>query len=150
MDIVGKYIFDAPRGTVWEALQNPIVLATVVPTCWGVERIGDNLYTGTLLFKIGSMQGTFKGTIKISNLVEPESYDIEVEGKSLIGVARVVGHMSLESEVDQTIMHYEGRAQFGGRIAGVGQRLVDAATEAMIEQSFSALNKYLVKRATRQ
>lgn len=150
MDVMGKYTFDAPRGTVWEALQNPIVLATVIPTCWGVERIGENLYTGTLLFKVGSMQGTFKGTIKLDNLVELESYDIVVEGKSLIGVVKVSGNIKLESQAGQTLMHYKGRAQFGGRIAGIGQRLIDAATDVMIKQSFDSLNKYLIKRATRQ
>lgn len=150
MDVVGKYAFDAPRSTVWEALQNPIVLATVIPTCWGVEKIGENIYTGTLLFKVGSMQGTFKGTIKLDNLMEFEGYDIVVEGKSLIGVVKVSGNIKLESQVEQTIMHYQGRAQFGGRIAGIGQRLIDASTDVMIKQSFDALNKYLIKRATRQ
>lgn len=149
MDIKGNFTFDVPRNTVWEALQDPIILATVVHTCWGVEKIGEGLYTGTLLFKVGSMQGTFKGTIQLANLVAPESYDIVVEGKSLIGVARVVGHMHLESHDEQTVMNYDGRAQFGGRIASVGQRLVTTATEAMIRQSFDALNNYLVKRATR-
>jgi uncharacterized protein len=150
MDIIGEYAFDVPRSTVWEALQNPIVLATVIPTCWGVEKIGDNLYTGTLLFKVGSMQGTFKGTIKLSNLVELEGYDIVVEGKSLIGVVKVSGNIKLESQAAQTIMYYTGRSQFGGRIAGIGQRLIEATTDLMIKQSFDALNKYLIKRATRQ
>lgn len=150
MDINGKYTFEAPRSTVWEALQNPIVLATVVPTCWGVEKVGDNRYTGTLLFKVGSMQGTFKGTIQLDNLVDLEGYDIVVEGKSLIGVVKVSGNIKLEPENGYTIMHYQGRAQFGGRIASVGQRLIAPATEAMIEQSFDALNKYLIKRATRE
>jgi hypothetical protein len=40
-------------------------------------------------------------------------------------------------------MVYSGRAQVGGRIASVGQRLMDSAARSIIRQSLEALNEYL-------
>jgi len=81
MDIAGSYTFHVPQGMVWAALQDPLVLGAVVHTCWGVEKVGENEYVGTLQFKAGSVQGVFKGTIKLLNIQALESYDVEVNGK---------------------------------------------------------------------
>jgi carbon monoxide dehydrogenase subunit G len=54
--------------------------------------------------------------------------------------------MSLEAQKDQTIMHYQGNIQFGGRIASVGSRMLDTAVRTMMEQSFEILNVYLMTK----
>ena len=144
MDIAGNYTFRVPQKLVWSALQDPIVLGAVVRTCWGVEKVADNQYIGTLQFKAGTIQGIFKGTIKLSNLREPDSYDIEVNGKGIPGVVRVTGGMRLETDGKQTVMQYSGKAQFGGRMASVGQRVLELAVRAMIHESFEALDQYLL------
>ena len=144
MHISGDYTFEAPQDIVWEALQDPLVLGAVVHTCWGVEKIAEYQYTGILQFKIGSMQGTFKGKINLANVVAPTSYDIQVSGNGLLGVANVKGSLRIETvEENKTKMHYQGEAQFGGRIASVGSRLLESAVNAMLNQSLVALNKYL-------
>jgi hypothetical protein len=40
-------------------------------------------------------------------------------------------------------MSYEGSAQIGGRIASVGQRLMDASAKSIVRQSLEGLNDYL-------
>jgi uncharacterized protein len=143
MQISGEYTFDAPHDVVWEALQNPLVLGAVVHTCWGVEKVDENQYTGILQFKIGSMQGTFRGKINLTNVNPPTSYDIEVHGNGLLGVANVKGSLEIEAVETKTLMRYTGESQFGGRIASVGSRLIESAVKAMLDQSLDALNKYL-------
>lgn len=150
MHISGEYTFDAPQDIVWAALQDPLVLGAVVPTCWGVEKIAEHQYTGILQFKIGSMQGTFKGKINLLNVVAPTSYDIQVTGNGLLGVATVKGNLGIETVENGTKMHYQGEAQFGGRIASVGSRLLESAVHVMLDQSLVALNKYLKVEVTKR
>jgi uncharacterized protein len=150
MDITGSYTFQVPQLIVWAALQDPLVLGAVVHTCWGVEKVAENEYIGTLQFKAGSIQGVFKGTIKLSNIQEPDSYNVEVTGKGIPGVVRVTGGMHLEANDNETTMHYAGKAQFGGRMASVGQRMLELAVKAMIQESFAALNKYLLLKLKHQ
>jgi hypothetical protein len=47
-------------------------------------------------------------------------------------------------------MEYSGQAQIGGRIASVGQRLLDSAARSIIRQSLEALNEYLKYEAAKQ
>ena len=47
-------------------------------------------------------------------------------------------------------MAYEGEAQVGGRIASVGQRLMDTSAKSIIRQSLEGLNEYLKTRVAAQ
>jgi hypothetical protein len=58
--------------------------------------------------------------------------------------------MRLEARGSQTFLEYHGQAQVGGRIASVGQRLMDSAARSIIRQSLEALNKYLAIQAAQQ
>lgn len=151
MDLAGDYTFDAPQQLVWKALQDPDVLGSVMPGGEGFQEAGENEYTGKLKIKVGPVQGIFQGNIKLSDIVEPESYTIVVDGKGAPGFVKATGNMKLESRSDnQTYMEYSGSAQVGGRIASVGQRLIDSSARSIIRQSLDGLNEYLKVQAAQQ
>lgn len=143
MKIDGEYTFDAPQHLVWEAVQDPDVLGSIVPGGEGVEEIGENEYSTKLKVKVGPVQGKFDGNIKLSNIDPPNSYDIQVDGKGAPGFVKASGNLKLEGQGDKTHMIYVGDAQIGGRIASVGQRLMDSSAKSIINQSLNALNEYL-------
>ena len=143
MDVQGEYTFDAPRDIVWNALRDIDVLAQVMPGGEDFSEVGENQYTGSLKIKVGPVQGKFKGDIQLSDIVEPESYNIAVDGKGAPGFVKATGGLKLTEQGEQTHMACEGTAQVGGRIASVGQRLMDTSAKAIIRQSLEALNEYV-------
>lgn len=143
MEISGEYIFDAPQDLVWEALQDPEVLSNAMPGGEGFAEVGDNEFEGNLKIKVGPVQGVFKGNIKLVDVVPPDSYRMEVDGKGAPGFVKAVGGLKLTPQGDKTHMAYEGSAQVGGRIASVGQRLMDTSAKSIIRQSLEGLNDYL-------
>ena len=143
MKVSGEYTFDAPQGMVWEMLQDPEVLASVLPGCEQLDLIGENEYEGTLKIKIGPVQGKFKGKVKLENISAPDSYDMKVDGRGAPGFVNATGGLKLSAQGDQTVMVYDGEARVGGRIASVGQRLLDSSAKAIIRQSLEALNTIL-------
>jgi hypothetical protein len=150
MDISGSYIFDAPHGMVWEALQDPLVLASVVDACRGVEKVAEHEYTGILDFRAGTVRGTFKGTISLSDVAELDSYKIVVNGTGLPGIVKVAGGIRLEAMGEKTRMHYDGHVHFGGRMASSGQRILEIATKSMMQQSFQSLNGFFLSKVRQQ
>jgi hypothetical protein len=150
MELSGDHLFDAPQALVWEALQDPNVLGSVMPGGKGFEKIGENQYSGVLEVKVGPVQGTFQGKITLSDIQPPESYKIEVDGKGAPGFVKATGGLRLEARGSQTFMEYTGQAQIGGRIASVGQRLVDSAARSIVRQSLDALNEYLKVQVAQQ
>ncbi|MEM7111701.1 MAG: carbon monoxide dehydrogenase subunit G [Chloroflexota bacterium] len=150
MKINGEYTFDAPQDFVWNALRDPDVLGSIMPGGEGIEEVGENEYAGNLKIKVGPVQGKFKGKIKLSDIVEPDSYKMEVDGKGAPGFVKATGAIQLTDQGEQTHMAYEGDAKIGGRIASVGQRLMDTSAKAIIRQSLEALNEYLKVQAAAQ
>ena len=61
MDIAGDYTFDASQALVWDALQDPNVLGSIMPGGKGFEKMGENQYKGVLEVKVGPVQGIFQG-----------------------------------------------------------------------------------------
>lgn len=144
MKIAGEYTFDAPQDLVWEALQDPDVLSNAMPGGEGFEEVGEYEFTGNLKVKVGPVQGIFKGNIKLEDIVAPESYKMIVDGKGAPGFVKATGGLKLTPlDGDKTHIEYDGEAKVGGRIASVGQRLMDASAKSIIRQSLDGLNEYL-------
>jgi carbon monoxide dehydrogenase subunit G len=144
MKLEGEYIFDGPRDRVWEIVRDPDVLATALPGTQSLKQVSENEYEGEMHVRIGPVSGIFSGKIIVSDEVPPESYTLSVEGKGAPGFGRGTGHVQLlELDDDKTLIKYEGEMQVGGRIAGVGQRLIDTASRSMINQGLESLNNAL-------
>ncbi|HRQ37101.1 MAG TPA: carbon monoxide dehydrogenase subunit G [Chloroflexota bacterium] len=146
MKINGAHTFAAPTEVVWPMLLDPHILASVMPGCEKLEQVAENEYQGILKIKVGPVQGNFNGNILLSDIQSPESYAIVVDGKGAPGFVKGHGRLRLEASGDSIILHYEGDAQVGGRLASVGQRLLDTSANAIIRQSLEGLEAQIAAR----
>lgn len=147
MKIEGEYQFDGPQEDVWELVRDPEVLATALPGTQSLDQVGDNEYKGVMNVRIGPVGGEFSGTVLISNEQPPESLTMTVEGKGKPGFVKGSGDVNLIDQGDDTtLMKYEGKLQIGGRLASVGQRLLDTTSKSIIRQGLDALNNALAAR----
>jgi carbon monoxide dehydrogenase subunit G len=152
MKIAGEYLFAAPQNIVWEALLDPTVLASVLPGCDRLDLIGENEYEGQLQIKVGPVNGSFLGKVKLTNIVAPTSYSMAIDGRGAPGFVKASANISLASVTvaggpDSTRLTYDSDAQVGGRIASVGQRLIESSARAIIKQSLEGLNAATLARA---
>ena len=150
MKVAGEYVFKGPREQVWELVRDPEVLATALPGTQSLNQVSENEYEGEMHVRVGPVAGAFSGRVVASDEVPPESYTLSVEGKGAPGFAKGTGHVQLIDQGDgTTLMKYEGEVQIGGRIASVGQRLMDSASKSMIRQGLETLNKALETRVAK-
>jgi carbon monoxide dehydrogenase subunit G len=144
MKLAGEYTFDGPREKVWEIVRDPEVLATALPGTQSLEQVSETEYAGQMHVRVGPVAGVFAGRIVVSEEVPPESCTLSVDGRGAPGFANGIGRIQLEElEDDRTLLSYEGEMQVGGRIASVGQRLIDSASRSMIAQGLESLNNSL-------
>lgn len=148
MKLSGKHPFQAPRDDVWEALFDPEILASVMPGCKKLEKVGEEEYEGVLKMKVGPVQGIFDGKIRLTDIRPPESYHMDVDGRGQPGFVNAAADVRLVEEDDgTTTLHYESDAKIGGRIATVGQRLLDSSAKSITRQSLDGLAKVVETRS---
>ncbi len=145
MRIEGTYRLEHPRQAVWAALMDPGVLAGTLPGCERLERVGEDTFEGRLRVSIGPVRGDFQGRLTMSEAVAPESYRMQLDGRGPNGFMTGAGTVRLE-EADggeATVVHYDLEAQVGGKIAGLGQRLLESSGKAVAQQGLEGLERQL-------
>jgi carbon monoxide dehydrogenase subunit G len=143
MKIQGEHTFDAPRERVWRALLDPEVLARTLPGCERLERTGDNEYRGVLNVQVGPVKGQFQGTLQLADILPLEGYHMKLDGSGPSGFMNGQGELRLADAPAGTTLRYDLDAQIGGRIAGLGQRLVESSAKSITRQGLEGLAREL-------
>jgi hypothetical protein len=123
----------------WEALNDPEVLKACIPGCDRVEATGENQYAIGMAVKIGPVSARFSGKILLADVLPPSSYTLNFEGQggaAGFGKGNAKVNLSPPIEGSGCELNYTAQAQVGGKIAQVGQRLVDGVAKSMAEDFF--------------
>lgn len=131
---------------VWEALLDPQVLARTLPGCDDLRADGEHRFRGVLNMKIGPIQGRFDGSVDLTDLVAPNRYTLAMKGQGPAGFVDGKGLVQLEDDGDGTAVVYDIDARVGGRLASVGQRLLDSTARAVTNQALEGLGRQLAFR----
>ncbi len=137
MEMTGERHISAPRRQVWDALNDPAVLKASIPGCESLEKISDNELKATAAVRIGPISARFNGKVVLSDLDPPNGYTIGGEGQGgVAGFAKGGATVHLEDDGEGTKLHYDVKAQVGGKIAQLGARLIDATAKQMADAFF--------------
>ena len=137
MTMSGEQILAAPRETVWARLNDPEVLKACIPGCETLEVTGENEFLAVATNKIGPVKARFKGKVKLSDLDPPKSYRLSGEGDGgIAGFAKGSVTVDLTEREDGTCLTYNVEVQIGGKLAQLGQRLINGTAKKLADQFF--------------
>jgi carbon monoxide dehydrogenase subunit G len=137
MEMTGEFRIPAPRQRVWEGLNDPEILKSVIPGCQTLEKVSDTEFTGKIVAAIGPVKATFAGKVLLSDLDPPQSYTISGEGSGgVAGFAKGSAKVNLAEDGAGTVLNYAVQAHVGGKLAQIGSRLIDSVARKMAEQFF--------------
>jgi hypothetical protein len=141
MDLANTRSVPASPEAVFDALNDPAVLRECVPGCESLERIGADAFQAQITARIGPVAARFSGRITLADVDPPHGYTLRFEGQGgAAGFARGEARVALAPGDDgQTAMHYEVKAQVGGKLAQIGSRLVDGAAAKLADDFFARL-----------
>ena len=145
MNLNGTFIFNGPRSQVWDLLQDPDVLAKALPGTERLTRTADDRLEGTMKVSVGPMTAAkFDVAVTLKDLVPPEHFAMVIDSKGAVGYTRGSATVDLEEQPGGgTLMRYSSDVQVGGRIASVGQRLLESVAKMMMKQALDALEREL-------
>jgi carbon monoxide dehydrogenase subunit G len=148
MILSGTYEFAAPRQRVWELLQDPDVLAKALP---GTEKLvlsTEDRFDGVMKVSIGPVTAAkFDVHVTLTEKDPPKRFVMQIDGKGGVGYTKGTATIELdEKSPAQTVLRYDSNIQVGGKIAAVGQRLLEQVGKMMSKQALEALEREITAR----
>ena len=138
MTMSGEQQLTATREKVWAALNDPEVLKACIPGCETLDVTGENEFSAVATNKIGPVKARFKGKVRLTDLDPPNSYKISGEGDGgIAGFAKGGAIVALTDKDGGTLLTYNVEAQIGGKLAQLGQRLVNGAAKKLADDFFT-------------
>jgi carbon monoxide dehydrogenase subunit G len=138
MTMSGEQQLGAPRDKVWAMLNDPAVLKACIPGCETLDVTGENEFSAVATNKIGPVKARFKGKVRLTDLDPPNGYKISGEGDGgIAGFAKGGATVALSDKDGGTLLTYNVEAQIGGKLAQLGQRLVNGAAKKLADDFFA-------------
>ena len=139
MEMQGSRALAITRQQAWDALNDPAVLKVCIPGCDKLEPTGENQYAVGVAVKIGPVAARFAGKFSLTDVVPPDSYTIGFDGQGgAAGFGKGTSKVKLTPQEagPGCVLDYTVQAQVGGKIAQLGQRLIDGVARSMAEDFF--------------
>jgi carbon monoxide dehydrogenase subunit G len=147
MDMNGSRQLAVTQQQAWDALNDPEVLKACIPGCDKIEVTAENHYSMAVSLKIGPVSAKFAGKIALSDIVPPQSYRLAFEGQGgAAGFGKGSSVVTLMPNDAGCELQYSVNASVGGKIAQVGQRLIDGVAKSMAEDFFKRFDQQMQAR----
>jgi len=142
MTMSGEVQLAADRETVWAKLNDPVVLKSCVPGCEQLDKVSETEFQAVASIKVGPVKARWKGKVRLSDLDPPNGYKISGEGEGgVAGFAKGGATVALADKDGGTLLSYNVEAQIGGKLAQLGQRLINSAAKKTADDFFANFAK---------
>ena len=147
MDMQASRQLAVTRQQAWDALNDPEVLRLCIPGCDKVQATEPGRYVVGVAVKIGPVSARFNGKITLGDMDPPNGYTLSFDGQGgAAGFGKGTAKVTLLANDAGCELGYTVHAQVGGKIAQLGQRLVDGAARSMAEDFFKRFDDEMQRR----
>src|ERR1700756_2091991 len=142
MTMTGEVQLAASREVVWAKLNNPEVLKACIPGCEELNMTSETEFQAVATQKIGPVKARFKGKVHLTDMDPPNGYKISGEGEGgVAGFAKGGATVRLAEKDGGTLLSYDVEAQIGGKLAQLGQRLINGTAKKLADEFFANFAK---------
>jgi carbon monoxide dehydrogenase subunit G len=144
MDMQGQRQLFVTQQQAWEALNNPEMLKACIPGCDKFELTEANVYNVGVAIKIGPVSAKFTGKVTLSDIQAPTSYALQFEAQGgVAGFGKGQSQVTLTPNAEGCELSYTVHSTVGGKLAQLGQRLIDGAAKSLAEDFFRRFDEAL-------
>ena len=138
MDFGGRYRVEADRDAVWRALNDTEILKACIPGCKRIEWADEDALELEVSVNLGVVQPTFKGELRLSNVLPAQSYTLTGSGKGgLLGKAQASADIVLADLGDgETLLTFEAAGGASGQVMKLGKAIVGGSAQRIIDGFF--------------
>jgi 2-furoyl-CoA dehydrogenase large subunit len=145
----GEVTIPAPPAEVWRRLFDPNELAAMVPGCERLQQTGPDRYSADVTIGVAAIRGLYAAEIELRDKHEPVSVRLVGKASGALGFGTGEAIVKLAAKGNATRLTYSYRAEVGGKVAAVGQRMLGTVTRVLIADFFRALERRVAPRGGR-
>jgi carbon monoxide dehydrogenase subunit G len=144
MDIQGQRVLHVTQAQAWDALNDAAILKSCIPGCDKFELTDANVYNVGVAIKIGPVSAKFTGKVTLTDIQAPNSYALNFEAQGgVAGFGKGESKVSLHPHAEGCELQYTVHSTVGGKLAQLGQRLIDGAAKSLAEDFFKRFDEAL-------
>ena len=137
MELNDEIRINAPRDVVYAALNDPAILKECIPGCEELIQHSDTDLEAKVVLKVGPVKARFAGKVTLDKTGAPDSFSLTGEGSGgAAGFAKGGAQVELEDQGAETILRYTAKAQIGGKLAQLGNRLIQGTAKKLAGNFF--------------
>ena len=148
MKVEGEKQFDAPRGTVWQVLNDPTAMAKTMPGVESFDVKDDRHWTANVKIPLGL--GGLRMSIDFEKTEErePEFSKLHAKGNGVGAIMNMDTSFHLSESVGGTLMNWEAEVHILGPVASMGQRVLQPIVNQQVGHVLGALEKQVQEAGT--
>jgi hypothetical protein len=140
----GVFDVKAPKEKVFEILMEPKETSQCMPDLQKLEIRSPDDFVAIVRAGVGFIKGDFRLHFSMVEKNTPTHAKLTARGTGIGSTVDMEAVMDLSDTQDHgTSMKWTADAKVGGRVASLGQRLLDGQAEKIIRQLFGCLQKKL-------
>jgi 2-furoyl-CoA dehydrogenase large subunit len=139
----GGFIVKAQPAQVWASLLDPEALRAVIPGCHSVTAVTPTHFKAEVSLGVGPIKGKFSADVRLSDLKLEEFAHLAGALTGPLGEASGEGDVRLIAVPEGCRVEYDYSVNVTGKVAAVGGRMLDRATEIVIGKFFERLASHV-------
>lgn len=137
MEFGGRYRIEAPRASVWQALNDADVLKESIPGCKSIVWINETGLEAEIAVNLGIVKPVFTGDLTLSNVMPAERYTLTGRGRGgMLGMAQASADIVLSDLESDTLLEFIATGGASGQIMKLGKALIGNSAQKVIDGFF--------------
>jgi uncharacterized protein len=150
VNVSGERTFAAPRGTVWQVLNDPASMAKTMPGVESFDIHDDRRWTANVKIPLGLGGLRMKVDMEKIEEREPEFAKLAIKGNGVGAMLNMETSFSLADGAEgSTAMAWNADVKIAGPVGSMGQRVLQPIVNQQVQHVLGALDEQ-VQEALKQ
>ena len=141
MNVSGERIFDAPRGTVWDVLNDPASMAKTMPGVESFDIQDERHWRAHVKIPLGMGGLRMSVDFEKTEEREPEFAKLRAKGNGVGAIMNMDTSFHLSEADGGTHMKWEADVHILGPVASMGQRVLQPIVNQQVGNVLSSLDE---------
>jgi carbon monoxide dehydrogenase subunit G len=141
VNVEGERTFAAPRQTVWQVLNDPAAMASIMPGVESFDVHDDKRWTANVKIPLGLGGLKMKVDMEKTDEREPEMAVMRIKGQGVGAMMNMETRFDLSEAGDGTKMLWAAEVKLAGPVASMGQRVLQPIVNQQVQHVLGALDK---------